>query len=121
MTDRVPEQPAARSGEVIASTGRWNEAALKRLHRLSRLELKWTAGTLGRSASIDSVVIGRLNRHGKGQPWTIKIVGFELWHEPTRIIKYWHYAPVWAMPTLAAAQREFERVLRTIPALDAKC
>ncbi|MBN0552118.1 hypothetical protein JTM35_33480, partial [Pseudomonas aeruginosa] len=46
--------------------------------------------------------------------------GFERWHEPTRIIKHWHYTPVWAVATLREAKRQVARVVRSIPDLEAK-
>ena len=119
-SDDVPVQPAARSGEVIAAEGRWNEAALRRIRRLTDAELTWTEGTLGFSISMNGTVIGRLNRRPRGRPWTASIQGFERWHEPTRIIKHWHYTPVWAVPTLREAKRQVERVIRSIPDLEAK-
>lgn len=115
--ETAPKQPSARSGEVLAPTGRWNETALKRLHKLApaKPELTWTAGPLGRSVSIDGVVIGRLNHHRAGGVWTVKIEGFERWHEPTRVITHWHYTPVWAVQTLKEAKRSFQDVLRSAP------
>lgn len=114
----VPPQPAVRSGEVIAAEGRWNEAALRRILQLADAELTWTEGTLGYSISMGGVVIGRLNRRPRGRPWTASIQGFERWHEPTRIIKHWHYTPVWAAATLREAKRQVARVIRSIPALE---
>ncbi|WP_153897980.1 hypothetical protein [Pseudomonas aeruginosa] len=116
----VPPQPAVRSGEVIAAEGRWNEAALRRVRQQEGAELKWTKGTLGFSVSMNGIVMGRLNRRPRGQPWTASIQGFERWHEPTRIIKHWHYTPVWAVTTLREAKRQIAQVIRTIPDLDAK-
>lgn len=63
-----PDQPDARAGEVLAGTGRWNEAALRRLRSLAGRELIWTEGTLGFSISIEGVVIGRLNRRPRADP-----------------------------------------------------
>lgn len=117
--DEVPPQPAVRSGEVIAAEGRWNEAALRRIHQLADAELTWTEGTLGVSVSMRGIVIGRLNRRPRGQPWTASIQGFERWHAPTRIIKHWHYTTVWAVATLREAKSQVERVIRTIPQLNA--
>lgn len=118
--DETPPQPPVRPGEVIVTEGRWNEAALRRIHQLAGSKLTWTEGTLGYSISMGSIVIGRLNRRPRGQPWTASIQGFERWHEPTRIIKHWHYTPVWAATTLREARRQVERVIRGIPDLDAK-
>lgn len=118
--DEVPPQPAVRSGEVIAAEGRWNEAALWRVRQQAGAELTWTEGTLGFSISMNGIVIGRLNRRPRGQPWTASIQGFERWHEPTRIIKHWHYTPVWAVTTLREAKRQISRVIRSIPDLDAE-
>lgn len=116
----VPPQPAVRSGEVIAAEGRWNEAALRRVRQQEGAELTWTKGTLGFSVSMNGIVIGRLNRRQRGQPWTASIQGFERWHEPTRIITHWHYTPVWAVTTLREAKRQIAQVIRAIPDLDAK-
>ncbi|HBP1166831.1 TPA: hypothetical protein ACY17N_003407 [Pseudomonas aeruginosa] len=116
--NEVPPQPAVRSGEVIAAEGRWNEAALRRIHQLAEADLIWTEGALGFSISMGGIVIGRLNRRPRGQPWTASIQGFERWHEPTRVIKHWHYTPVWAVPTLRNAKRQVARVIRSIPDLD---
>lgn len=91
--DPIPEQPSARSGEVLAPEGRWNLAALKRINTNAAAGLTWTEGTLGFSISMNGVVIGRMNRHMRSRPWTVSIQGFEHWHEPTRIIKHWHYTP----------------------------
>lgn len=112
-------QPAVRPGEVLAPCGRWNEAALKRIHQHAGAELVWTEGTLGFSISVGGVLIGRLNRHRKGMPWTIRIEGYERWHEPTRLIKHWHYTPVWSAPTLVAAKQEVVKVRTSIPTVDA--
>lgn len=115
--DARPPQPAQRSGEVIADYGRWNEAALRRLHKMTGATLTWTEGTLGFSISIDGVVIGRLNRRPRGRPWTASLQGFERWHEPTQIIRRWHYTPVWAAPTLREAKKLVQQVIRTLPEL----
>lgn len=114
----VPLQPGVRSGEVIAAEGRWNEAALKRIHQLADADLTWTEGTLGFSISMGGIVIGRLNRRPRGRPWTASIQGFERWSEPTRIIEHWHYTPVWAVTTLREAKRQVEQVIRSLPDLD---
>ena len=116
-SNNVPVQPPARSGEVTSAAGRWNIASLKRLHRLADTKATWTEGSLGFSISLNGTVIGRLNRHRRGLPWTLSIQGFERWHEPTLIIKHWHYTPVWAVPSLVVAKREVERVLRSAPDL----
>ncbi|WP_323601024.1 hypothetical protein [Pseudomonas putida] len=115
--DEVPPQPAVRSGEVIAAEGRWNEAALRRVRQQQGAELTWTEGTLGFSISMNGILIGRLNRRQRGLPWTASIQGFERWHEPTRIIKHWHYTPVWAVATLRDAKRQVAQLIRTIPDL----
>lgn len=112
------DQPDARAGEVLAGTGRWNEAALRRLRNLAGKELTWTEGPLGFSLSINGVVIGRLNRRPRGRPWTASIEGFERWHAPTRIIKHWHYTPVWAVATLREAKRQVLQVCRSLPDMD---
>lgn len=112
-------QPAVRPGEVLAPRGRWNEAALKRIHQHAGAELVWTEGTLGFSISVGGIVIGRLNRHRKGMPWTIRIEGYECWHEPTRLIRHWHYTPVWSAPTLAMAKREVLGVRGCLPSTEA--
>jgi len=117
--DEVPPQPAVRSGEVIAAEGRWNVAALRRVRQLEGAELTWVEGTLGFSISMNGTVIGRLNRRPRGLPWTASIQGFERWHEPTRIIKKWHYTPVWAVATLREAKRQVAQVIRAIPDPDA--
>lgn len=65
--NEVPPQPAVRSGEVIAAEGRWNEAALRRIHQLAEADLIWTEGALGFSISMGGIVIGRLNRRPRGQ------------------------------------------------------
>lgn len=119
--DAIPEQPSARSGEVLAPEGRWNLAALKRINTNAAAGLTWTEGTLGFSISMNGVVIGRMNRHMRGRPWTVSIQGFERWHEPTRIIKNWHYTPTWAASTLREAKRRVERVIRERPAQEPTC
>jgi len=116
--NEVPPQPGVRPGEVIAAEGRWNEAALMRIHHLADDQLTWREGTLGFSISMGGVVIGRLNRRPRGRPWTASIQGFERWSEPTRIIKHWHYTPVWAVTTLHEAKRQVVRVIRSLPELD---
>lgn len=116
--NEVPPQPGVRPGEVIAAEGRWNAAALRRIHQLGNAELIWTEGTLGFSISMGGSVIGRLNRRPRGRPWTASIHGFERWSEPTRIIKHWHYTPVWAVATLRDAKRQVERVIRSLPVVD---
>lgn len=110
-----PDQPDVRPGEVLAEAGRWNEAALRRLSGLSDKKLVWTEGALGCSISVEGVVIGRLNRRPPGRPWTASIEGFERWHPPTRIIKHWHYTPVWAIATLREAKRQVLKVCRSLP------
>lgn len=110
-----PPRPPARPGEVIAPAGRWNDAALRRLQQHAGHELIWTEGTLGVSVSVGGVVVGRLNRHRRGQPWTIRLSGYERWHEPTRLITHWHYTPVWSARTLAAAKREIAAAIHTLP------
>lgn len=117
-TDDAPAQPAPGSGQVNAAAGRWNEAALLRIRQKGDFVLTWTAGTLGVSVSIGGTVIGRINKHGHGRPFTASIQGFELWHEPTRIIRHWHYTPSWAVTTLREAKLQVERVIRSIPSLD---
>lgn len=118
--EQAPAQPAVRPGEVLAEAGRWNEAALRVVLGQTSAELTWTEGTLGFSISLGGNVVGRLNRHGKGKPWTVSLVGFERWCEPSRVITQWHYSPVWAVPTLRAAKREVTKVLRSLPPLPAE-
>ncbi|RNF58462.1 hypothetical protein EFK68_03535 [Pseudomonas aeruginosa] len=89
-----------------------------RIHHLADDQLTWREGTLGFSISMGGVVIGRLNRRPRGRPWTASIQGFERWSEPTRIIKHWHYTPVWAVTTLREAKRQVVRVIRSLPELD---
>lgn len=117
QTDTVPEQPAVRSGEAIAATGRWNLAALRRIQQLGQAEVQWISGPLGRAAVINGVVVGRIHRSRPEQPWRVKVEGFERWHAPTRVIKHWHYTPVWAITTLAEAKRDFVNVVRSLPDL----
>ncbi|WP_410951096.1 hypothetical protein [Pseudomonas sp. S1(2024)] len=117
VTNEAPPQPDVRSGEVIAAEGRWNEAALRRIRQQAGAHLTWTKGTLGYSISMNGIVIGRLNRRPRGQPWTASIQGFERWHEPTRIIKHWHYTPVWAANNLKEAKRQVAKVIQAIPDL----
>ncbi|MFD1043239.1 hypothetical protein [Pseudoxanthomonas kaohsiungensis] len=111
-------QPAQRPGEVLADSGRWNAAALRRLATLGNMELTWKAGALAHVAVVGGVAIGNIHRHRPEHPWILKIEGFEFWHEPTRVITKWHYTPNRGIRNLAEAKREFRRIIAARPAPD---
>lgn len=107
MINHDPEAqptPGPNSGYVLASTGRWTEAGLRRLEGIDPKDVTFYKGAIGYSVIWNRKTIGRINVYANHKQCTARIDGHEYWVAPNPVMNKWHYNPGTAVANVREAK-----------------